>query len=291
MDKMIFPFRHGNFEVLEMRSELRGKSSPRYETRLLCRCVCGKTKWFPKYAVMHDRIKSCGCITASVKHGGTNTRLYNIWCGIKRRCNVPTSPMYRYYGARGIRICPEWEHDFAAFRDWSMLNGYEESLTIDRVDVDGGYSPFNCRWATYAQQARNKRSNHRETAYGKTLTLSEWEYAYGIKHGRLNGMLKRYPDMPFEEMLNLAKAPGRLRLSEADCTPKRFTVHVGRSDVYGTVSELLELLAGMLGIRTSTLRIFYNRYGHDMQAAVDAVIEQNALAERQTGPLQYIPLR
>ena len=65
--------------------------------------------------------------------------------------------MYRYYGGRGIKICDDWLYSYTSFREWALSNGYTENLTIDRVNPDGNYCPENCRWATMAEQNRNKR--------------------------------------------------------------------------------------------------------------------------------------
>lgn len=73
-------------------------------------------------------------------------RLYNIWSCMKQRCNNPKHTAAAWYHDRGIRVCDEWEHDFEAFKAWSLKNGYAPTLSIDRVDPDGDYRPDNCRW-------------------------------------------------------------------------------------------------------------------------------------------------
>lgn len=78
-------------------------------------------------------------------------RLYNIWSCMRQRCNNPNHTAARWYHDKGIRVCPEWEHDFFAFQSWALEHGYENPLTIDRIDSDKGYSPDNCRWITRSE--------------------------------------------------------------------------------------------------------------------------------------------
>lgn len=82
---------------------------------------------------------------------------------MKYRCYNSTSSVYEYYGGRGITVCDEWLHSFETFRDWAQSHGYQENLTIDRIDNNKGYSPDNCRWLTLADQQRNRRPRKKES--------------------------------------------------------------------------------------------------------------------------------
>ena len=141
-----------------------------------CVCDCGNITFVSSDRITSGKTQSCGCLKrersseAHRKHGGTGTRLHNIWNLMRRRCDNPQDELY---GGRGITVCEEWR-SFAAFRDWSISNGYSDDLSLDRINVNGDYEPGNCRWATDTQQQRNKRNNVFITFDGSTLTLAEW---------------------------------------------------------------------------------------------------------------------
>lgn len=94
-----------------------------------------------------------------VTHGETKTSLYKRWDGMKQRCFNKNSDAYKHYGKRGIKMCKEWEVSYVSFRDWAISHGYEEHLTIERIDVNGDYCPNNCKWIPKADQLRNKRNS------------------------------------------------------------------------------------------------------------------------------------
>lgn len=132
----------------------------------LCSCECGDTKEIAIHSLTSGRTKSCGCLDREkhilrpnrLTHGECGTRLYRIWKKMKSRCHNPNDPDYqRWYGSKGVSVCLEWYYNFWIFRNWSILHGYKDDLSIDRIDPYGNYEPSNCRWATALEQARNKR--------------------------------------------------------------------------------------------------------------------------------------
>lgn len=144
-----------------------------------CRCVCGVEKWVRWKYVRLGETRSCGCIQRQAtgdrfrKHGEWGSLLHKIWLDMRSRCSYPRHKAFKHYGGRGITVCSEWD-DFNAFRDWSIANGYQQGLSIDRRDNDSGYSPDNCRWVTMRVNCRNKSNNVLLTAFGETKCISEW---------------------------------------------------------------------------------------------------------------------
>jgi hypothetical protein len=156
-----------------------GKNKSGYQM-WLCMCDCGGVSVVNYHNLKNNHTQSCGClrrertVETNTTHGLRKTRLYRIWCHMRERCYYPKENRYAQYGGRGITVCDEWKNDFQAFYDWAMANGYNDDLSIDRIDVNGNYEPSNCRWATLEEQANNKRTSHLITIGGETFTLSEW---------------------------------------------------------------------------------------------------------------------
>ncbi|MBO5704554.1 MAG: hypothetical protein J6R99_00880 [Alphaproteobacteria bacterium] len=160
----------------------------------LCKCDCGTIREVLGCSLRNATTMSCGCYQKEMIHkihGQTHTRLYKIWDNMKSRCFNNKHDSYYKYGARGITICDKWRNDFKAFYDWSMANGYDDKLTIDRIDNNGNYCPENCRWTTVKIQSRNTRTNHYISHNGKTLCLAEWAEKLNMRWNTLYYKLKR----------------------------------------------------------------------------------------------------
>lgn len=137
--------------------------------------------------------------------GGKKTRLNNIYSHMKSRCYNPNSDHYKYYGGRGITVCDEWLNPdmvynngkgswtkgYEAFKKWALENGYQDNLTIDRIDVNKGYCPENCRWVTRKVQQNNTRRNHLLTYKGETKNITEWAEITGISVTAITKRIRR----------------------------------------------------------------------------------------------------
>lgn len=162
-----------------------------------CICDCGNMKTVRTDSLKSGAIQSCGCLKKEqdkinlpngrgiIKHGLSKERIYNIWSNMINRCNNHLDSSYKNYGGRGIAVCEEWK-DIDFFVEWANNNGYQDTLTIDRIDVNGNYEPTNCRWVTFKEQANNKRNNVVVKFKGKTQTLKEWSEETGIPYGTLS---------------------------------------------------------------------------------------------------------
>lgn len=157
-----------------------------------CRCDCGRVVDVSANALRKGQL-SCGCMTGGATHHQTNTRLYSIWTGIKRRCYNPHDKSYqKWYGAKGIRMCDEWKNNYMSFHDWAISNGYAKDLTIDRIDSDGNYEPTNCRWVTYQTQSINKSNNVYLTYSEETLTITDWAKKLKVAQATIKRRFEKY---------------------------------------------------------------------------------------------------
>ena len=159
----------------------------------MCRCDCGNTFVRRSDIIKHPDVKSCGCYqkkrnkTSSLKHGdGSNKseyhRLYHSWQSMKNRCLNEKYVQFKDWGGRGITICDEWlgENGYINFKKWALSHGYNEKLTLDRIDVNGNYEPSNCRWITKTEQNKNTRKCKHIKYNDKYYTSPELGRLFGI---------------------------------------------------------------------------------------------------------------
>lgn len=161
-----------------------------------CECSCDKhtVREVGERGLLSGESQSCGCLRlekmhsaakqANTKHGMTNTRLYRIYKHMMNRCYNTNDTSYQRYGAKGITVCDEWQ-TFEPFMSWALSNGYNDKLTIDRIDFTLGYSPNNCRWVGYEEQ-NNNRSVVKIIEYnGESHSISEWARILNMPYKKL----------------------------------------------------------------------------------------------------------
>lgn len=155
-----------------------------------CKCECGNVVNVLGQALRSGHTKSCGCLQKDkvakreYKHGYAGTKIYNVWYSMKARCTKKKKQSYKNYGGRGIDYCEEWE-DPENFINWALNNGYEEGLTLERIDVNGNYTPDNCTFVTRAEQNRNTTRNIIVNINNKKMTLAELARKLDLSRGTL----------------------------------------------------------------------------------------------------------
>lgn len=161
----------------------------------LVRCDCGEQFTSRvnsiKYSTKLGATAHCKLCErkSKIKHNLSQTRVYEIYKLMMRRCYDEANKSYPNYGARGIEVCANW-HDIVVFNEWALSSGYADTLTLERIDVNGDYTPENCTWITKKQQSYNRTNSRLLTAFGKTQTLAEWSEEYTIGHSTILHRLK-----------------------------------------------------------------------------------------------------
>lgn len=227
---------------------------------VLCKCECGNIIETQLYYLTDGHKNSCGCLLKT-KKGYGNTKLCKVWNGMHRRCENKKSDAYSNYGGRGIKVCNEWsgEDGFYKFREWALSNGYQEGLTIDRIDGNGNYEPGNCRWATYKEQNNNLRSNHNIEYNGETHTISEWSEITGISQSLILARISKlnysigealgfevhnpkYRDM--KKVLQLNKENGEVIAEYKSIGEASKLTHVDRSSISRCCNGIVKTAGG-----------------------------------------------
>jgi hypothetical protein len=197
-----------------------------------CECECGTQKWIRADQLRNGRSTSCGCFMRekATVHGdnrvGNRTKLYRVWTTMLDRCYSLKSHRYHSYGARGIKVCQDWQ-DYATFKTWALSSGYQDGLTIERVDVDGNYTPENCTWIPVGRQQRNTQKTLWVTAWGEAKALPDWieDERCSCKYLTVYMRLNKYGWSP-EEAIGLPYgARGRVPVSQGALNDEQFHEH------------------------------------------------------------------
>lgn len=176
--------RFGKLTVIDIAEHIKGK-----HIKWRCVCDCGTEIITAGVYLTNGKKTHCGC-GKSFSYRLAYPRIYSIWLNMKDRCTNVNNNHYKDYGGRGITICQEWQDDFETFCKWSLENGYNDDLSIDRISVNGNYEPSNCRWITMFDQMANTRKNVYVTYNGETKHLSEWCRIFNVTYTTMAYRLK-----------------------------------------------------------------------------------------------------
>lgn len=157
-----------------------------------CQCTCGFIFSTRQDQLKQENNKYCRCDKRQrerIMHGQSKHKLYAVWEAIVGRCYNLNSPVYKYYGARGIEMSDEWRNDASVFINWCLDNGWREGLQIDRADNNRGYFPDNCRFVTAKQNMRNTRMNRFHFYKGEEKTIGEWCEIFNLHAGTIRGRI------------------------------------------------------------------------------------------------------
>lgn len=201
--------------------EVQSNASPR---KALFRCHCGNDFIARVSAMVGGTLKGCGCSIGKhskgpghTTHGLRHHQLYNLWCAMKARCFSKSSSSYKDYGGRGVTVCEEWRHDFAAFYYWAINNGWAIGLDLDK-DMKGDgklYSPNTCTFVTRRENCSKRRSSAYITFNGVCKTKAEWARELGINYQTLNTQTQR--GWSFERIAERAKINGNSQHTRNRC--------------------------------------------------------------------------
>jgi hypothetical protein len=164
-----------------------------------CICDCGNEVWIERSCIGEGKQKSCGCLNKPKENARRKQKLYHLFYSMKERCYNTKNPKYHLYGRKGIKICDEWLNDYSMFEQWAYENGYNDGLSIDRIDSNKDYCPENCRWITLgensarANEGRHKNKTKLGTLYaispdGEYIefnNISKFEREYGINRSTI----------------------------------------------------------------------------------------------------------
>lgn len=200
---------YGNCGCKSLQYDLEGKKfglltvikpiglNARKEKIWECVCECGEVVHRTSYSLR--KIIKTGCKNCQNKIVGEKNRkghhyskrLFECWVNMKTRATNKNQDVNNRYVNRGITICDDWAKNYYSFENWALENGYEENLTLDRIDNNKGYEPNNCKWSNKTQQANNRRTNKIIEYKGKKDTLANWCRNLNVKYSKIQYLLSK----------------------------------------------------------------------------------------------------
>lgn len=182
-----------------------------------CRCDCGNEIKANASKLKGGLQQSCGCLKRELQHTfiadktrkykHSNKRLYGVYQSMMNRCYDARNREYENYGGRGIEVCDEWRNNYDTFAEWAWNSGYDISAkwgecTLDRKDVNKGYTPENCRWITNQEQQNNRRGNVLLEYNGEVHTMAEWSRLLGVTYSAISYHCRR-KNRTIKQMLDI----------------------------------------------------------------------------------------
>lgn len=209
--------------------EARAVNDKEGKPQFTCLCACGRRVIVRGKQLRSGRTQSCGCFQSArtrqalTKHGMAYTSTYESWSSMLGRCNNPNDQSFRNYGERGISVCEEWK-DFRNFL--SDMGARPKGKTLDRKNVNGPYSPQNCRWATPLEQANNKRNTRLLTLNERTMSLADWARELGFTQQMLSQrILSGLTD--YQALTKPKRTPQTITLNGKTMTPNAWAKLLG----------------------------------------------------------------
>lgn len=244
-----------NFEHIILKSNLSKEEADNLEIELI-------DKWNTRNKDNGYNI-SVGGSSISSTHGMTDSRIYRLWCKMKERCSNPNCEAYAQNGALGIDVCDEWKESFESFYEWAILNDYDDSLQLFRINKEYNYSPDNCYWTTAREKAQRRDATGLYEFKGITKSLYEWSQELGIDSSTLYARI---------HSLNMS-------VEEAFTKPVQKRIYLTYHGETHTIYEWSKIL----NISNSTLRLRYKKFNGDVEKMFETPIQEKFRTNRIEG--------